>query len=198
MSDNFKSLAFIDTLNPRAVAAPLPDLEIQHTWFRAVKLAKWTTVALVPADEDVSVLPIARGLGQMATQEPGARVLVVNARTLECKQTSDKDSSDAAVQTDPEYGYDMMDFSTLALRKAQQALALLPELLERVTGSSDPYSTVIIAVDPVLGHTRALPAVKAADCTVLCLPLGRTTFVQARHLVELIGREKILGSIAIK
>ena len=198
MSDDLNSLQLVETLNSRALSAPLPPLEVQHAWFRAARSRTWTSIALVPVIAGVRVLPIARGMGQMATQEPGSRVLVVNACTAECSSAANGEDVEAAVHTDPEYGYDLMDLGGLPLRKAQQALALLPQLLDRVTNAEDPYSTVLLAMDPVLYHTRSLPAVRAADRTILCVPLGQTTFKEARDVVGLIGRDKVLGCIAIR
>ncbi len=206
MSDKANLLPF-EGLSQRVVAAPLPQLDMQHTWFRVVRERTWVSLALVPTDESVAVDVIARDMAKMAAQEPDARVLVINAQTLHCSTAEPNNAPPpedtgaairATVRRDPDYGYDYLDLETLTKRTATQALALLPKLLGYVAAARRDYSTVLISVDPILQNTRAIPAVVSADRTLVCVSLGHATFHKVRKITHIVGNEKCLGSLAVR
>ena len=206
MSEPTDLLPF-EGLSQRVVAAPLPSKDIQHAWFRVVKKRKWVSLAFVPTDELINVDAISCDMAKMAAQEPDARVLVINAQTKNCSDvelSGDKPPADATaairatVRTDPDYGYDYLDLESLTRRTATQALALLPKLLSYVASARRDYSTVLISVDPVLDNTRAIPAVQAADRALVCVPLHRATFHEVRKLINVVGDDKLIGSLAIR
>jgi len=53
---------------------------------------------------------------------------------------------------------------------------------------------VIVAVESVVANPLVLPLVLAADAALLCIEKGKTRIEDARHTIELIGRERLLGS----
>jgi hypothetical protein len=188
--------------------APLPAIEIQHAWFKVAGARAWNTLAIVPINDAVSGLPLAQGMGQMAGQWPGARVLVVDASIRGCQPGGRRGSPlDAPAELD-DLGsilseglhgrFDFMDFSLLPADDAERALALGPQLLDYASGEGSRYSTVIMALDSPLSQTRSIPAARAADAVILCMGLHDTTFRECNEVIEMVGREHIIGSIIVK
>ena len=187
--------------------APLPAIEIQHAWFKVARARAWNTLAIVPVNDTVSGLTLAQGMGQMAGQEPGARVLVVDASIRNCQPGGRRTSPlDAPAELD-DLGsilseglgrFDFMDFSLLPADDAERALALGPQLLDYASGEGSRYSTVIMALDSPLSQTRSIPAARAADAIILCMGLEDTTFGECNEVIEMVGRESIIGSIIVK
>jgi hypothetical protein len=54
---------------------------------------------------------------------------------------------------------------------------------------------IIVVVPPVTTEPLGLAAVQAAEAAVLCCELGRTSIEAARRTADLIGRERVLGSV---
>jgi len=183
--------------------APLP---VQHAWYEVARDRKWSTVALVPSEDDVNVLNIAKGFGQMAAQEPGARVLVVNGSIRDCKPRTkgstpglnDVWASVARGADSMPLPYDLVDFSKLDAEQAGRALDYASELLEYMAKQGRIYTTAIFALDPILTQARAIPLARSADKVCLCLSLGKTTLKKARRLTEIVGRERIMGVITVR
>jgi len=187
--------------------SPLPAVEIQHAWFRVARSRSWNTLAIVPINASVSGLSLAQGMGQMAGQEAGSRVLVVDASLRSCQPGGRRSALDAPAELD-DLGsilseglhgrFDFMDFSLLPADDAERALALGPQLLDYASGEGSRYSTVIMNLDSPLQQTRSIPAARAADAVILCVGLNNTTFSEANEVIEMVGRDHIIGSIIVR
>jgi hypothetical protein len=57
---------------------------------------------------------------------------------------------------------------------------------------------VVIAVDSPMTNPAAIAVARAADAALLAVPLGRSKIADARRTVETVGRDRFIGSIAIK
>lgn len=57
---------------------------------------------------------------------------------------------------------------------------------------------VIVALEPLVDNPFGLPVVLTADMAILVAELGVTDVRSAERTVEMIGREKILGVVAMK
>ena len=55
----------------------------------------------------------------------------------------------------------------------------------------------ITCIDSVLTNPVGLSVALAAERALLCVPLGSTQFAAARQTLELIGKERFLGSVTI-
>jgi len=55
----------------------------------------------------------------------------------------------------------------------------------------------IIAVDCPLAHHAAIHIARSADAALLVVPLGTTALAAARRVVECVGRERFIGSVAV-
>ena len=57
--------------------------------------------------------------------------------------------------------------------------------------------TIVVVSSPML-DVSAIPIARAVDAAVLVVPLGRTVLRDARRAMQLIGRDRFIGSIAIQ
>jgi hypothetical protein len=186
-----------------ALPLALPAVELQHLWFRVEAIRARGSLALVPAEEDVSTLAMAQGLAQVARDRPNNLVLLVNASLRACLPARGPigepemviaDLCAAAETVAPSLDY--IDFGQLHAESGERALALAPQLLDYMLAEGKRYTHSIFAVDSVLYQTRGIPLVRALDAAAVCLSLGRTSFASARQLIELLGRDKVVGAIA--
>lgn len=185
----------------RLPATPLPALDVQHLWFKAAERRTWTTLAVVPVDDDVSTLPLARSLAQMAASQAGARVLLVNAAIKDCRAGSGRSSPEVIKELPeqgPMLGFDFIDFSMLEADEALRAVTSSPQLLEFLETQGRTYDTAIYATDALLLRTPAIPLVRYTDRAIVCVRVGHTPLPDIRKLVNIIGRDRILGSIALR
>jgi hypothetical protein len=188
-----------------ALAILGPSLELQHLWFRMAGQRRSQSLAVVPAELDVSTIAMVQGLAQVAGSMPESRVLVVNASLRDCLPARgpvprpDIGLEDFALAADdgPLRNCDVVDLSRLPADDAERALLMAPQLMEHLERQGKRYTTVLFAIDSPLHQARVLPLVRSADAVVLALSLGRTTFEAARQLVELVGRERVLGAVTI-
>jgi len=188
-----------------ALAILSPSLELQHLWFRVAGQRRAQSLALVPAELDVSTIAMVQGLAQVAASMPESRVLVVNASLRDCLPARgpvprpEIGLADFAVTADdgPFRNLDVVDLSRLPADDAERALLLAPQLTDHLERLGKKYTTVFYAVDSPLHQARVLPLTRAADAVVLAVSLGRTSFDAARQLVDLIGRERVLGAVTI-
>lgn len=56
----------------------------------------------------------------------------------------------------------------------------------------------LVAVDSPLENQAAIPISRSAEAALLVVPLGESTFRNAQRTVELLGRERFIGSITLK
>lgn len=59
-------------------------------------------------------------------------------------------------------------------------------------------SRVIVALGDVAAHPQMIAIARAADVALLLVPLGDTPFAAARDAIESVGRERFIGSIAVR
>ncbi|MFH1808772.1 MAG: hypothetical protein ABIJ09_08500 [Pseudomonadota bacterium] len=190
---------------PLPVAVPVP---VQHAWYRMTG-GEWTSLALVPVDSHVRAAGLARNFGQLAAQEPQARILVVNASLRGCWTPTDPRPAPpeeiwsflaAASTTSAESSslpFDYLDFVNLDRVEATRALASAQTLLDAVMLKA-AYRRCIFAVDDVMTQPEATPLVRAVDMAVLCVARGRSTLRAVRHALDLFGPSKIAGAVLLE
>lgn len=183
----------------RLPATPLPNLELQHLWFRVADKRSWTTLALVPVDDDVNTLALGQALAQMAAHQADSRVLLVNASIKDCLPGNA--AGEPEIMADgqaPMLGYDLIDFSVLGLEDAHRAVASSPQLLTYLESEGRSYSTALFTTDALLLRTPAIPLARSADAVILCVRVGHTPLPDVRKLVKILDRDRIIGSIALR
>ncbi len=128
---------------------------------------KLASVVLVPADEGRPVADVAHALAEVGRRLGDSPVTSIVA--------------------------DVIDYDFVARTAA--LLASTRRSDDHRPGSS-PLE-VIVAVHSVLTEPLGLALVQAAGGVVLCVELGRTRLEAARQTIELVGRERIVGSVVV-
>ena len=189
----------------QSLAMVVPSLELEHLWFRLTARNQPASLVLVPAETGVSTLTMTQSLAALAAEQPASRVLVVNASLRDCLPPRGPGGADVGLDDFRAYtvegvrpNCDFIDLSGLHVDDGEHALALAPQLLDAMLAEGKHYTTALFSVDSLLFQTRAIPLVRSLDAAVLCFSLGRTTFAAARQLVELAGRDKVLGAVALR
>jgi hypothetical protein len=158
------------TVRPRPGAlrrAGAAGRDYQQLWFTLAR-KQWRSLVLVPADEGGSAAAIAASLAEV-----GRRLRQTPVTFL--------------IMADP------LDFES-----AGKVIAALD--LTRQGGEPLAVATtgkVIVAIQPVVVEPLGLAVTGAADAVVLCVDLGRTRLAAARRTIELVGRERIAGSVLV-
>lgn len=164
----------------------LPSRELQELWF-ATRRREWKSLVVVPASPGTSVLQIAQALGEVGGAIRMSPVQVVNAEGMDLDRIAllvmdlsgadQQPAAKSAVWTSAPEG---------AGREAQ-------------TARSAPQSrATIVAIEAVAENPLILPLALAADAVLLCVEMGRTRLADARHTIELIGRDRIIGTVLLR
>jgi hypothetical protein len=76
----------------------------------------------------------------------------------------------------------------------------LPGIATLVMDMTLPPGTdraIIVAIEAVVDNPLVLPVALSADAVLLCVQLGATEITAARHTIELIGRDRVIGCVLI-
>jgi hypothetical protein len=158
---------------------PLPSRDLQELWF-ATRRREWRTLVVMPASAGTSALGIAKSLGEVGGFIRMSPVQVINAEGLDLGKI-------AAL---------VMDISAAAT-----SAAWTMNSPNTRSGGVDPgarLDATIVALDPVVANPLVLPVALAADAVLLCVELGTTELEAARRTLELVGRDRVIGSVVIK
>lgn len=127
-----------------------------------------SSVVLVPADEGGSLAGLAGALAEVGRRLGDTPVTALVPDAID---------------------YDFVN-RTAAL------LALTHGRGDRPRGAS--LLEVIVAIHPVTVEPLGLALVHAADASILCVEQGRTRLAAARKTLQLIGRERFIGSVLFR
>jgi hypothetical protein len=72
------------------------------------------------------------------------------------------------------------------------------EPVQVAAGVRSSVAKFIIAVPDLVGEPLGLSATQAADGVIVVVELGRTKMADVRQIIELVGRQRVLGSILVK
>lgn len=189
---------------PLLAKGPLPSVELQHAWFELARMRTWRLLTLVPVEEGHHTIGIAHDLACMASLDPNERVLVVNAVAQEGRGTGPRDRN--GMRADVEAltvrmangRYTYLDLGSAGYDEAQIALVEVPRLAEQVRLKTGPYTMLIMAQCELLTHPTAVPVARAMDAAIICARLGSSSFRYAKKAIELIGKERVIGSLAVR
>jgi len=73
-----------------------------------------------------------------------------------------------------------------------------PRIAEEMKEYAAGGGTALATVDPVVSSLAGIPVVLAADVAVLVVPLGEADLGSARSTIEIVGRDRILGCVAVE
>jgi hypothetical protein len=57
---------------------------------------------------------------------------------------------------------------------------------------------MIVVIEPVADNPLALPVALASDAVLLVLDIGTSLLDEARHTIELIGRDRLVGCVLVR
>jgi hypothetical protein len=84
----------------------------------------------------------------------------------------------------------LLDAKGVRLENVQQLIDTLAEM----TGRGE---WVIVPVDPIAKNPSAVPVVRAASGALLVVRLGESLLTSARSIIEIVGRDRLIGSIVL-
>jgi hypothetical protein len=92
-------------------------------------------------------------------------------------------------------------------RTAEQAVDLVigtdarlesvQQLLESIGATVARGTLVIVPVDPVTANASAIALIQATSAALLLVRLGETTLTTARAVIDIVGRDRFIGSVAL-
>jgi hypothetical protein len=166
----------------------LPSRELQELWF-ATRRCEWQSLVVVPASPGSSALQIAQPLGEVGSAIRMSPVQVVNAEGMDLDRIAML----------------VMDISGEVQAEVKGSVwtsgsaGASPGGWDVPGGRATPQRrATIIAIEAVAENPLILPLALAADAVLLCVELGWTRLDDARHTVELIGRDRIIGSVLMR
>jgi hypothetical protein len=166
----------------------LPSRELQELWF-ATRRREWKSLVVVPASPGSSGLHIAQALGEVGTAIRMSPVQVVNAEGMDldriAKLVQDISGGDKAEVKE-------------AVWTSGSAARSPGGWDVPAAGRAPPGRATIVALDAVADNPLILPLALAADAVLLCVEVGRTKLEDARHSVDLIGRDRLIGCALLR
>ena len=190
----------------------VPSLQIQHIWYKMTANSDWNTIALVPASDELETMQIAHGLGAMAVREPCEFVRVVNAAVGtspsatsngKIKNKKDKKAGSNSDRRRNNYPYEFFDLVQQLQPDADSASVtqLTKELLNQFDRARKSGTLrdgkIFVSIDSVTSHPDAIALCRAVDKLIICVGLGKTKFGAVKEIVQTVGKDKILGCVAI-
>jgi hypothetical protein len=168
----------------------LPSRALQELWF-ATRRREWKSLVVVPASPGSSALHIAQALGEVGGAIRMSPVQVVNAEGMDLDGIATM-VLDISVLDEPE------------LKKPEPKGSVWTsgsggwDSPANVARGAPAPRAIIIAIEAVAENPLILPLALAADAVLLCVEMGRTRLEDARHTVELIGRDRIIGTVLLQ
>ena len=161
------------------VSSKLPPKELQELWFSTRKRS-WSTLAVIATNESSWGVRIAEGLRDVA-ELTGRR-----ARTLRGNDLSLGDIASLVIN---------MQVSPAD----RQASSVWTSSSARPSGPGDLGDEILlVALPSVASNPLVLPAALAAEAVLLVVELGHTELESARHTVELVGRDRLIGCVLVR
>lgn len=178
------------------IDSALPPLELQHVWYDIKQQRDWRSIVVLPVTDDIETLGVAHGLGLMAVREPHDLIWVVNAsrRVHDPIHPADENASS---QNNDAFPYRYVDLAELGINNEKQLLTA-QYMLDKLTQEKHAKMSFIFSVDAIVNNTHPIPLCRTVDAVILCIALGKTSTKNVRRTVEIIGKDRILGSIILR
>lgn len=180
----------------------LPSLEVQRIWYKITENTDWNTVALIPASKDLCVLNIAHGLGIMAVREPCEFVRVLNASMIAYDSCEGKNGKKVKNRSQYPYEYfdlvDQLQPNATSLAVTQLTKELLRRFDEAKESGTIREGKVFVTIDPFESHPDAIALSRVVNKLIICVKLGQTRFEEMRQIISTVGKDRVLGCIAVR
>lgn len=179
-----------------STSSALPPLPLQLIWYEMKHLRKWRSMALVPVTNDIQTLGLAHGIGLMAVRELYDIVWVVNASSAK-RDDAPPGFEHGFSPDDNAFPYKYVDLTKLDIDGEKQLIAA-KHMLEELSEQEHVKMSFIFTVDAITSNPHSIPLCHTVDAVILCMALEKTSFKIARRTMEIIGRDRILGSILLR
>lgn len=83
-------------------------------------------------------------------------------------------------------------FESLKLELKQVA-----SMLQELSAEAQEEGRALVALDSPLSNLSGVPIARAADRVLLVIDLGKTDLASAREVMDLVGRDKVIGAVVI-
>lgn len=138
-----------------------------HSLWFAVQTRPWASLAVLPAGPGESAKNVAEALYDVGALASGGPMRLVDAR-------------------------DVTLTTSAAIILNMTSLVAAPG--ERRTGGTQ---RVVVVLSSVVEVMAGIPIAMAADAVVLTVTLGKTRLEDARRTVELVGAQRVIGTILV-
>jgi hypothetical protein len=185
------AMSVVRSVKPEPARAPAPGLpsrELQELWF-ATRRKDWKSLVVVPAAAGLSAYPLAKALGEIGSIIRMSPVQVVNAEGMDLTRIAEL-VADITDELSPQRASSVWTSGAPGNNG--------PSGWEGSVQRSGQDRAIIVASEPVVENPLALPLVLSADAVLLCMTLGDTAVASARHTIELVGRERIIGTALVR
>jgi hypothetical protein len=163
---------------------------MEELWFRLAR-KPWQSVVLVPAHRGGSTAVLASLLADVAR----------SVRSVPVTLFIMADPMDYA----PAVKIVVSARSEHAIQRTEALdYAGATQIVANVASSAHEYpegtsvGKVIVSLQPVVAEPLGLAVTQAADAVILCIEAGRTPIAEALKTIDLIGRDRIIGSLFIR
>jgi hypothetical protein len=191
--------------------------QYQNLWFSLASRA-WSSLVLVPADQDGSADEVALRLAEIGKQLSRGPVTAITVNSLAydtATALADLPNYVERARPDPAPAWSPIEMPPSSLddsdrneerstagateveapRNGQALMTVSTMNEDRLAGPSGPR--LIISIPPVVTQPLGLATAHNADLVVVCVETGRTRFVSARRTLDLVGRERVAGCFLI-
>lgn len=178
----------------------MPPLELQHVWFDLNRKDDWHSIAVVPIGRAASALAVAHAFARMASLSPHARVLVVDASPGAARPPDDPliDDMAKAVKRFPGAAFDFLDATALGLNEGELSHIYVPQLLSYIASDDGRHNKVIIALGDLVKNAQSIPIARNVDAALLVVEVGVAHTYDVKRVVEMIGRARVRGAVAVE
>ena len=171
----------------------LPARDVQELWF-ATRRQDWSSLAVMPAWAGGSASHVADALKEVAG------LTGRSARVVKAEGMSLHEIATLVMDLDAPPGLVSNSAWTSGPRSAGQPPLGQPiaDMRPRSDMHSRAEPLVIVSVEPVVANPLVLPLALACSKVLLVLSLGVTDLDSAKHTVELVGADHILGCVLLR
>ena len=78
------------------------------------------------------------------------------------------------------------------------SLGAASRLVSDIRSYVEQGGVIVTCIDSIISHPVGLRVALAAERALLCVPLGATQFTAATRTLELVGKERFLGSVTLR
>lgn len=170
--------------------------EIYELWFTLAR-RQWRSLVLVPTDTGMSVAEFATALAEVGSRLRDSPVTAVVAEDMSYESARNLSNVHGLIAESANRwllgSIEAEAKVTLAVKEADDAGPSVPG-----PRPMSPFGQVVIAIRSVLEQPLGVAVAQAADAVVLCVALGGSRMKSARRTLQLVGPERVVGTLLLR